>query len=397
MATDWPVHGSAPRPWRSTVRGPREDRQLTEIQVSLPPYIAELDAAMPGPVLAAAEAAVVSIATLDARFGDQLSTFGSFLVRSEAVSSSRIEQHSATLDDLAKATIGLKASGDAMLTLAAARAVQQMVDAAASGTISLDDVLNAHRKLLGDDIRDGRYAGKLRTVQNWIGGSDYSPRGAIHVPPPPESVDGYMDDLLRFVNRADIPVLVQAGIAHAQFESIHPFTDGNGRIGRALINAILRRRGVTTRLVVPIASALVADVEQYFARVNAYRDGHAGQFVAHLAQATAHAADEAQTSARLFAELPSMWRAEVRPRAGSATAKVIDILLESPVLDIEIAALRTGAGHSSVYDALARLTAAGVLHEVTRSKRDRAWAATDVLAEIDALNARLRRLKSDAE
>ena len=97
-----------------------------------------------------------------------------------------------------------------------------------------------------DDPGEVRYAGRIRDMQNWIGGSDYSPRDALYVPPPPETVEGYLDDLIRFANRNDLPVLSQAAVAHAQFESVHPFTDGNGRIGRALINAILRRRGATT-------------------------------------------------------------------------------------------------------------------------------------------------------
>ncbi len=72
------------------------------------------------------------------------------------------------------------------------------------------------------DPTEGRHAGQLRTVQNWIGGSDYSPRDALYVPPPPDTVDAYMDDLIAFMSRTDIPVLIQAAIAHAQFESIHP-------------------------------------------------------------------------------------------------------------------------------------------------------------------------------
>ena len=91
-------------------------------------------------------------------------------------------------------------------------------------------------------------------MQNWIGGSDYTPIDALYVPPPPDLVPDLMDDLLVFANRTDLPILAQAAIAHAQFESIHPFTDGNGRIGRALISAILRRRGLTRRITVPLAS-----------------------------------------------------------------------------------------------------------------------------------------------
>jgi hypothetical protein len=102
-----------------------------------------------------------------------------------------------------------------------------------------------------NDPLESAAAGELRTVQNWMGGSGFSPRGALYIPPPAETVPGYMDDVVTFADRSDMPALLQAAIAHAQFESIHPFTDGNGRIGRALINTILRRRGATTRVVVP--------------------------------------------------------------------------------------------------------------------------------------------------
>ena len=133
-----------------------------------------------------------------------------------------------------------------------------------------------------DDALESAAAGELRTVQNWIGGSDFSPRGALYIPPPPETVPGYMDDLVTFADRSDMPALLQAAIAHAQFESIHPFTDGNGRIGRALINTILRRRGATTRVVVPLASALVARRENYFDALGSYRSGDLAPLAASL-------------------------------------------------------------------------------------------------------------------
>lgn len=388
---DWPVHGHEVRPWHSTVRGPRDDRMFREVVTSLPPMIENLTYSPPASVQALMERATVDIATLDATHGDRLATFGTFLVRTEAVSSSRIERHNASLDDLAKATLGLRTTEDARLTVAAADAVHSMVTTAGeTGRITLTDILAAHHRLLRDDPRDGRDAGTLRTVQNWIGGSDYSPRGAVHVPPPPETVDAAMHDLIRFIARDDLPALVQAGIAHAQFESIHPFTDGNGRIGRALINAILRRRGITRRLVVPIASALVADVELYFRRVNAYRDGHAGQFVAYLADCTRRAATAANDSATALSALPDMWVSEIRPRSGSAVAQILAMLMETPAIDAELVMARTQVSSTAAYSAIERLVEAGVLHELTRSKRDRAWAAGDVLAEIDALTTRLR-------
>ncbi|BDO40981.1 Fic family protein [Cellulomonas sp. NTE-D12] len=363
---------------------------FAEVSVSLPPLIEGLTLSVPGDTLAVIERATVAIATLDATYGDRLATFGSFLIRSEAVSSSRIERENAALDDVAKASIGLKAPAAARLTVAAARAVQQMVADADSGSITLAAILAAHKALLAGDPNDGTYAGKTRTVQNWIGGSDYTPRGAIHVPPPPDMVNAYMADLVEFANRDDMPALVQAALVHAQFESIHPFTDGNGRIGRALINAVLRRRGVTRRLVVPIASALVADIAEYFAAVNVYREGDALSFVSHLADAARRAAEAARDSADTLAALPEEWRSHVKPRAGSTTARVLDILLEYPAIDVHTVTARLAVSNQAAGEALNRLTEAGVLHELTGSRRDRAWVATAVMDELDGLNARLR-------
>ncbi|MEK8229026.1 Fic family protein [Oerskovia sp. M15] len=173
-------------------------------------------------------------------------------------------------------------------------------------------------------------------MQNWIGGPT-TRRAARCTCPAPELVPAYMEDLIAFLRRDDLPAVAQAAIAHAQFESVHPFTDGNGRIGRALIGAVWRRRGLTPTLVVPVASAMLADTGEYFARVNAYRDGRAAQFVRYLATSASLAAQEARISADNLADLPALWRAEVRPRAGSAAAAILDALLDHPVLDGDLA------------------------------------------------------------
>lgn len=388
---DWPVHGHEIRPWKSASRGPREDRMLTEVEVSVPPMIANLVYEPSAKVTAELEEAAIAASSLDLEFGDQMSSLEPFLLRTESVASSRIERVNTTMDDLAKAVVGVKASSDAQSTVAAVHALTSMVSTAGeTGRIELDDLLGAHRKLMQDDPTDGRYAGQVRDVQNWIGGSDYSPRGAVHVPPPPEMVPELLADLVVFVNRDDMSALAQAAIAHAQFESIHAFTDGNGRIGRALTNAVLRRRRVTTRAVVPIASAMVVDVARYFTLVNAYRDGQAGPFVEYMADATLRASREARVSARELAAMPDRWRERVHPRGGSAADKLIGVLQSHPVVDAEAVIRLTGASTTSTYAAIEQLVAADVLHPITQSKRNLAWAATDVMDEIESLNIRLR-------
>jgi Fic family protein len=326
-----------------------------------------------------------------------MAAISGFLLRSEAVSSSKIEHVNANRNDYARAMIGLKASSDARSMVAAADAVQGMIDDAGhTGVIRMEAMLAAHHTLMKDDPTDGQHAGKFRDVQNWIGGSDYSPRGAIHVPPPPEFVPELMDDLMVFCNRDDVPIMAQAAIAHAHFESIHPFTDGNGRIGRALIGAISRRRGLTKNTVTPIASAMVADVDRYFALVNYYRLGEVDPFVLYLARSAVHASDAARESVAALEALPAMWMELTRPRKGSAEEKIIPWLLERPVFEAHHAAYIAGVAETSVYGALERLTKAGVIAPITQTKRSRAWVATEVLDEVDRLNKRLAEIEKAA-
>jgi Fic family protein len=241
-----------------------------------------------------------------------------------------------------------------------------------------------------NDPAEAHYAGRLRDVQNWIGGSDYSPRNALYVPPPPDTVQSYMADLVAFANRDDLPALVQAALTHAQFESVHPFTDGNGRIGRALINAVLRRRGATTRIVIPLASALVAHRERYFEVLNAYRSGEIRPLLASFAESSRIAAAESRITATRLGEIPTEWRELVGSmRRGSAVAKLLDLLPARPIISSEDAENIADAPRSSVFAAINKLHDAGVLRPLTDRKRDQIWGASAILDELDDLSARI--------
>ena len=364
---------------------------LREVTVSIPPLIADLPyTALPNTVIEM-ERALREVVNTDAASGGRLSSLGQFLIRTESVASSKIEDIEASMNDYARALAGIKSKESAVSMVQSTNALQQLVDdSGEAGRISLRSILDAHEKLMANDPVDGRDAGMLRTVQNWIGGSDFTPRDAVHVPPPPETVPMYMDDLISFANRDDVPAIAQAAIAHAQFESIHPFTDGNGRIGRALINAILRRREFTTRTVVPIASAMVAQREHYFDLVNNYRTGELEPFVEDLAISAQVASRAAQESAKVLEELPAEWAQISRPRRGSAAEIILSQLLDHPVLTIDDAErLAPRASTSSVYEAMVRLEKDGILHEVTARKRHKVWAASLVMDELDELDRKI--------
>jgi Fic family protein len=256
------------------------------VTVSLPPHIADLEPVISSPLGSRMDDALREIAALDETHGMHLASLSTLVLRAESVASSKIEDVEASMDDYARALFGVRANASASSMVASTQALETLIGSVGGGSpITLANVLQSHRTLMADDPHEQVYAGRPRDMQNWIGGSDHSPRGALYVPPPARTVDGYLDDLMAFANRDDLNVLVQASITHAQFESIHPFTDGNGRVGRALINAVLRRRGTTRRLVIPLASALVARRSTYFDTLDAYRAGDAGPIIASFASA----------------------------------------------------------------------------------------------------------------
>ncbi|GGL78074.1 Fic family protein [Curtobacterium citreum] len=386
----WPSHRREERPWRSTGRGSRADRELRTVTVSVPPRIADLDWAPDDGTAALLARTALALRALDD--ADGTGPLRSMLLRTDVVASSRIEHESAGLEDVARALVGIRANTSATVMVHAAAALEGFVDAARSGRIDEDALLAAHRRLLRDDPVDGPVAGRYRTVQNWIGGGA-TPRLATHVPPPPDLVPGLMADLFAFLDRDDLHPVAQAALAHAQFESIHPFTDGNGRIGRALVAAVLRRRGVTRTVSAPVSAALVADRDRYFAHLDRYRDGAVDEWVRDLAIALGAAADEALVTGLLLAEAASDRAATV---CATGLHAVVGRGLDTDGVLTEDAAERLltvvdpVAGPEALDAVVEDLCAAGALRPVTTRRRRRAWVAPAVVRELDAFTERVR-------
>lgn len=385
-------HGRLKRPWSQSFRaGTKADRMLTEVETWLPPYLSAVGPAIPSRLGAAMDDALRTIARLDETHSARLGSLATLLLRAESVASSKIERIEASMEDYARALHGIRANASAVSMVASTRALGDLIGSVDGGAnLVWNNVLAAHRILMEDDPHESAYAGRVRDMQNWIGGSDHSPRNALYVPPPPETVRAYLDDLVTFANRDDLNVLVQAAMTHAQFESIHPFTDGNGRIGRALINTVLRRRGATGRIVVPLASALVARRDDYFDVLGAYRDGDAGPIIGAFSTASAIAADESGVTADRLSRMPGEWlEAAGRPRAGSAARKIIDSLLDAPVFSADDVEARVGGATSSIYAALDRLESNDVIRPLTNRARNQVWGAAALMDELDDLGVRI--------
>jgi Fic family protein len=345
-----------------------------------------------GGVISEAETRVLA---LNAKALPGLAPLARFLLRTESIASSKVEGMQVDAESLARAEVrrdlGARVGAEALEILANIDAMQLAIEeASAAKTLHLENILRVHRLLL-ESTRPGS-AGKLRDSQNWIGGNDYNPCDADFVPPPPDQVEGLMSDLLDFCNDDSLAPLVQAAIAHAQFETIHPFDDGNGRTGRALVQILLRRRGLAPAYVPPISVVLASDKDRYIRGLTDFREGRDADWFEIFAVATARAADLADGYLTRVSELQEQWRkrlsAHDSPRSDAAAWSVIEALPGYPVLTVAVAATATGRSRPAVEQAIKQLTEAEVLQPVSESQRNRAWEVSellDLLTEIEEL------------
>ncbi len=314
------------------------------------------------------------------------------LLRAEAVASSWIEGLKISQRRLAQAEVGADDAKDvtAKSVLGNVAAMNAAVDLGSSQTqLGVSDVLEIHR-LLMESTDDPRLAGKLRTTQNWIGGTSYNPLNAVFVPPPHELVEPLMEDLVQFASRTDLPAVVQAAVAHAQFETIHPFGDGNGRTGRALIHVVLRRRGLTPRFVPPVSLVLATNASEYIAGLTAFREGRLTEWLDAFARALRTAAKKSADLARDIAVMQAAWRERAgNPRADSSAEALIVALPAYPVITAASAAKLLDRSVQAANTALALLESAGVVKQMSLGRRNRAFEAPELLSLVNSFEREL--------
>jgi len=368
----------------------------------MPVAIAESKIQVDAALQAEAEDAVRAITRFDAevtaiaerraaREGDdaatELAPLASVLLRTESASSSEIEGVTAGARALAMAAIDAKAGPNAQLVTANVTAMQRAV--ALADNISIDTILAAHEALL--DRHAYAAPGRLRDQQVWIGSNALSPHTASFVPPHQSRVPAALDDLIAYVHRVDLPVLVQVAIAHAQFETIHPFNDGNGRIGRTLVHAMLRHSGVTRTLTVPVSAGLLTDTSAYFQALTDYREGYVETIIRQFINASFRAIGNGRLLVEDLEQVYEGWSESLASRRGSAARRLLPHLLNQPAVNIAYVETATGVALSAAQRAVEQLEEAGILKRAGGGQRNRAWIAQDVIDALDAFAERIGR------
>lgn len=392
---------------------PRRDRGGCDYHAYLPDPLAGRGISFTGATAADVADAETAVARLNAEAKALVDTeaMARLLLRAEAVASSLIE--------------GLEVGGRRLLKAEAARVmgdepsdvtaveVLNNIEAMtlAVGTlgstqsIAVADILSIHRRLLAG-TRLEEHGGVLRTTQNWIGGSEYNPCSAEFIPPPPEHVPALLEDLCSFCNDDSLPAVAQAAIAHAQFETIHPFVDGNGRTGRALIHAILRRRGLAPYVLPPVSLVLATWAADYVAGLTATRyrgpqtsaAAHDGlnRWIGLFGAAARRAVSDAEQYEARVTELQAQWRQRLGGvRANSAADLLINALPGAPIVTVRSAATLIGRSEQATNQAIPRLAAAGILRQINVGRRNRAFEATEMIDAFTDLERRLASPEAD--
>ncbi len=388
----WPAVEYELLPWRSTFeQGTTSRHQLRKHQgpysAAITPPIAAAQLSLPAALASSLDDATNEIARFDAELGADLAPFAAVLLRSESAASSQIENLTASARAIAEAEIDGGAGANAAKVVANSRAMTAAIDLA--DRLDAGAILAMHRALLGALAPD--IAGKWRNEPVWIGGSEVGPHTALFVPPRYDLVPAAIDDLVAFMSRDDLPVLAHAALAHAQFETIHPFPDGNGRTGRALVHALLRSKRLTRAVTVPVSAGLLVDVDAYFDALDAYRAGDASPIISRFVDAAFAATTSGRTLAAELRTIRDSWNDVIKARKGAGAWKLADVLLRQPVVDRDTVARELGVTGTNVYGPLRALVDAGVLTETTNKKRGQIWRSTEIIAALDAFAARSGR------
>lgn len=355
-------------------------------RAAIPARIAQLPVVLAPDVVAHSTDAASEVARFDAELGGEIAPFAAVLLRSESAASSQIENLTASARAIAEAELGERSGVNAAMVVGNSAAMSAAI--ALSDDVSAQTILDMHAALMSRTDPEG--AGQWRDQQVWIGGSRLGPHSAMFVPPVHDRVPGFIDDLVAFIARDDVPVLAHAALAHAQFETIHPFEDGNGRTGRALVHAMLRGKGLTRTVTVPISAGLLVDTSSYFEALTYYRSGSPEAIVERFSDAAFASVVNGRALVKDLRALRSQWDSRIRARRGAAAWRVADLLLRQPVINVGLVAGELHVAAQNVYRVLEPLLEAGVL-VTSGARRDRIWWAPEVLTAVDAFAARAGR------
>ncbi len=309
--------------------------------------------------------------------------FVAMYVRREAVLSSQIEGTQSSLDDVLAYELDSRATqlpADVTEVVNHVGAMNYGLERLASLPLSLRLIREIHGQLMAGVRGSEKSPGEFRTTQNWIGAAGASLRDAAFVPPSPTDMNAALDNFENFLYASDLPALVHAGIAHAQFETIHPFLDGNGRMGRLLITFLLVHRGVLRRPLLYLSYYLKRHRAEYYDRLMAIRDtGDWDGWLEFFLRAVGETSEEATRTAADIVAMREGHRRIAQPWGGSSL-ELLDHLFQRPLVNVNSVAEALRVSWPTANKLVQQFEDAGLLSETTGQKRNRVYRYDPYLA-----------------
>lgn len=395
-AKQWPPISRETQQW---MRGPDElallpksarRRMLPTYEASIPHLIANRDVILSPQLTARVSDLLVSIARFDGEQMQRGYDLPALLLRSESSASSQIEHLTSSVRNVALAELADESPQNARLVAGNVAAMRKAL--ASQDEITVDSIRDVHRILI--NWSGESFGGELRREQVWVGGTPYSPHGAHYVPPTWQRVPEYLDDIVAFISREDVDPIVQAAVAHAQFETVHPFIDGNGRTGRVLLHKILRRSGVLLHVTLPLSAGLLHNVDAYMKSLEAYQEGNPIAVVEQLVDALELSLMVGRLVARNLDGVFAGWRGLMTERANSSIHRLPLVLAEQPVVTVPYVAEKMGITTRAAQTLVSRACEYEILRPLGNRRRGVFYQADeliDVLEEASSLPS-IRRM-----
>ena len=308
-------------------------------------------------------------------------------VRREAVLSSRIEGTQATLGELLAAEAGAvveRSPADLREVGNYVVALEYGVERMRTLPLSLRFVRELHEKLMRGVRGDLATPGEFRRSQNWIGRAGCTLTDAAFVPPPPDRLMECLGAWEKFLHDDTLPPLVHAALAHSQFEAIHPFLDGNGRVGRLIITLLLIARGVLPSPLLYLSAWFEATRDEYYARLSGVTEGGEWEeWLGYFLTGAAGQAEDALGRIRRIDDLLARWREELANTSSRLPERAIDLFAENPYWTVNGLAARLGVAFTSAQRAIDRLEATGIVARAGPAKRNRVYCARAILEVLE--------------
>lgn len=308
-------------------------------------------------------------------------------IRREAVLSSRIEGTQATLGELLAAEAGMaveRSPADLREVANYVVALEHGVERLRSLPLSLRLVREVHDQLLRGVRGNTATPGEFRRSQNWIGRPGSTLSNASYVPPPPDELKECLGAWEKFLHASSLPPLVQAGLAHSQFEAIHPFLDGNGRVGRLLITLLLVAKGVLPQPLLYLSAYFEATRRDYYDRLLAVTErGEWEEWLGYFLTGVAQQADDAAGRIQRIEDLMQQWRQRLAKVPSRLPDRALDLFAENPFWTVNRVAKRLDVAFTTAQRAVARLESAKIVTLTSQAKRNRVYCAREILAILD--------------